>query len=207
MSTNRRIVCSSTPASLRGSTRAVGCCSGSPGPRVPPWSSYSCSSRAREGSADVLRGRRTSPGARRRRTRVWMHDLRFPHSAPHGEALHPVRPVSWPPEYGCAVGAAHGRSRPDADQRPTGSGRPVERRLHGPSRPGSSTTTLDDATQPSEAIPRSAGCNQPHDRVQLICSAFLSRGMARRRRGLFLDGASCFVIWLVGERVFDARSV
>ena len=131
MSTNRRIVCSSTPASLRGSTRAVGCCSGSPGPRVPPWSSCSCSSRAREGSADVLRGRRTSPGARRRRTRVWMHDLRFPHSAPHGEALHPVRPVSWPPEYGCAVGAAHGRSRPDADQRPTGSGRPVERRLHG----------------------------------------------------------------------------
>src|SRR5690606_1727419 len=35
------------------------------------------------------------------------------------------------------------------------------------SRPGSSTTTTLDHTPPAAADPRSAGCHQPHDRVQL----------------------------------------
>src|SRR5690606_40246536 len=43
------------------------------------------------------------------------------------------------------------------------------------SRPGSSTTTTLDHTPPAAADPRSAGCHQPHDRVQL--------GELRRPRG------------------------
>lgn len=50
---------------------------------------------------------------------------------------------------------------------PTGSPSPRTMSAPQPLTPGSSTTTLDDATQPSEASPRSADCNQRPDRVHL----------------------------------------
>ena len=53
---------------------------------------------------------------------------------------------------------------------PTGRSSPATPNAPPPLPPGSSTTTLDDATAPSEAPHRSADCHQPDGRVHLIWS-------------------------------------
>src|SRR5690606_5726745 len=60
-----------------------------------------------------------------------------------------------------------GSTAPCKPSGPTGASSPRTKTASPPLHPGSSTTTLDDATQPSEASPRSADCNQRDGRVHL----------------------------------------